>query len=300
MAPKDLANEAKKLKGVTVKIHTLAEIKKMKMGSFLSVARGSMSYPPYFIEIHYKPKTKAKKHIAIVGKGVTFDTGGYSLKPPKGMETMKCDMAGAAAVIGILKAVAKLQPKIAVSGYIAATENLVDSYAQRPGDVCVAMNGKSIEVLNTDAEGRLTLADALLYAQKKNPDIIIDMATLTGACMVALGNDISGLWSNDDKLADQLFAASQITDEPVWRMPLFEGYKSELKSPIADYKNIGTSPYGGAIQAALFLQNFIDEKQKWAHIDIAGPAFTSGPQPYGAKGGTGVMVRTICEFLSRQ
>ena len=296
LTPVELGKRAKALEGVTVKVHNYAAIKKMKMGSFLSVARGTTEHPPVFIEMHYKPKTKAKKKIALVGKGVTFDTGGYSLKPPKAMDTMKCDMAGAAAVVGLMSTLSKLQPNVEVSGYVAATENVVSGHAQKPGDVCVAMDGTSIEVMNTDAEGRLTLADALLYAQKQNPDIIIDMATLTGACLVALGLDYSGLMVNDEELAQDLLKVSKTTGENMWQLPLPDEYKKLLKSPIADLQNVG-GPYGGTITAGLFLKHFVKDKFKWAHIDIAGPSFLSSASEYCPKGGSGVMVRTLAEYI---
>lgn len=296
MTPLDLARTAQKsCRGISVKIHNHAAIKKLKMGAFLSVARGSDENPPYFIEMHYKPKTKAKKKIALVGKGVTFDTGGYSIKPAKGMETMKDDMSGAAALIGLMSIISNLAPKVEVSAYIAATENMVSGFAQKPGDVCRAMNGKTIEVLNTDAEGRLTLADALHYAMRKKPDYIIDMATLTGACLVALGLRYSGVMGNNQELMDKLIASGKVCGENIWQLPLAEEYREELKSPIADLKNIG-SGYAGTITAALFLENFVD-KGKWAHLDIAGSAWTDKPLSYIPRGGCGVMVRTLAHFL---
>ena len=297
MTPNDLAAQAKKLKGVTTKVHDLAAIKKLKMGAFLSVGLGSTENPPCFIEMHYKPKGKAKKKIALVGKGVTFDTGGYSIKPAKGMETMKSDMAGGAAVIGLMSIISELAPNVEVRGYIAATENMVDGFAQRPGDVCTAMNGKTIEVLNTDAEGRLTLADALLYANLQKPDYIIDMATLTGACLVALGMQITGGMTNDKKLLEMLSEAGSACGEKIWELPLPDEYKDELKSPIADLKNIG-SGYAGAILGGLFLEVFVGET-KWAHLDIAGPSWTEKPLNYTPRGGTGVMVRTLARFLEQ-
>lgn len=296
MTPVELGKRAQKLSGITVKVHNYAAIKKMKMGAFLSVARGTTEHPPVLIEMHYKPKTKAKKKIALVGKGVTFDTGGYSLKPPKAMDTMKCDMAGAAAVIGLMSTLAKTQPNVEVSGYVAATENVVSGHAQKPGDVCIAMDGTSIEVMNTDAEGRLTLADALLYAQKQNPDVMIDMATLTGACMVALGQDYSAIMANNQELAQELLSISEGTGENLWQLPLPDAYKKQLKSPIADLQNIG-GPYGGTITAGLFLKHFVKDKVKWAHLDIAGPSFLDAPKPYCPKGGTGVMVRTLSKYV---
>lgn len=296
MTPAELAATAKKLKGVSVKIHNLAQIKKMKMGAFLSVAQGSTMNPPFFIEMHYKPKTKAKKKVAIIGKGVTFDTGGYSLKPPKSMETMKDDMAGAAAVIGLMSIITRLDVKHEVSCYVAATENMVSGFAQKPGDICTSMSGKTIEVLNTDAEGRLTLADAMTYALKRKPDYMIDLATLTGACLVALGLEYTGLMGNDQELMDKIIASGQMTGEKLWQLPLAEEYRGELKSPIADLKNIGGS-YAGTITAALFLEHFV-EKTKWAHLDIAGPSWTDSGKSYIPRGGTGVMVRTLAHFLN--
>lgn len=296
MTPVALANVAKKLKGVTTRVHDLPAIRKMKMGAFLSVAEGSTKNPPRFIEMHYKPKGKAKKKVAIIGKGVTFDSGGYSLKPPKAQETMKCDMAGSAAVVGLMSVIAKLAPKVEVSAYVAATENMVDGYATRPGDVCTSMSGKTIEILNTDAEGRLTLADALTYAQKKKPDYMIDLATLTGACMVALGLQYAGVMTNDEGLLGKLQAASATTGENIWQLPLADEYRDEMKSPIADLRNAGIG-YAGSITAGIFLENFV-EGTKWAHLDIAGPAWTNSNMSYIPRGGSGVMVRTLAKFLN--
>lgn len=296
VTPKVLADTAEKCSGVKVKIHDLAAIKKLKMGAFLSVAHGSTVNPPYFIEMHYKPKS-AKKKVALIGKGVTFDSGGYSLKPAKSMENMKDDMAAAAAVIAFMSVIHKLKPNVEVSAYVAATENMIDGGAQRPGDVCTAMNGKTIEVLNTDAEGRLTLADALHYAAQDKPDYMIDMATLTGACLVSLGLLYSGIMGNDQKLINALIDSGKSAGENIWHLPLPEEYKPQLKSDIADFKNIGGA-YGGTLTAGLFLQEFVGET-KWAHIDIAGPSFTESPLPYTPKGGSGVMVRTLAHFLDQ-
>lgn len=297
MTPLNLAKAAQGLPGVKTKIYHLAEIKKMKMGSYLGVAMGSTANPPAFIEMHYKPATKAKKTVVLIGKGVTFDSGGLSLKPPKFMETMKDDMAGAAAVIGLMSVISKLKPKVEVWGLVAATENMPDGHAIRPGDVITAMNGKTIEVLNTDAEGRLTLADALCHAQKKKPDIVIDMATLTGACLVALGNDIAAIMGNDDGLVEDLRSCAKKTAEPLWPLPLVEDYRKELDSPIADLKNIGGA-YAGTITAGLFLQEFVGDF-KWAHIDIAGPSWTDKPREFESRGGTGCMVRLLADFLDQ-
>ncbi|MBF0106869.1 MAG: leucyl aminopeptidase [Deltaproteobacteria bacterium] len=294
--PRYLALAAKKLKGVKVRVHGIGAIKKLKMGAFLSVAQGSTANPPYFIEMHYRPKARPKKKIAFIGKGVTFDTGGYSIKLAKSMETMKDDKAGAAAVMGLMSVISKLQPKVEVSAYIAATENMVDGFAQRPGDICKSMSGKTIEVLNTDAEGRLTLADAMTYALKKKPDYLIDIATLTGACLVALGSRCSAVLGNDQDLIDKLIKCGRETGEMLWQLPIVEDYRDDIKTPIADMKNNGAS-YAGTITAAIFLENFVG-KTKWAHLDIAGTSWTSADLPYTPKGGTGVMVRTFARLLS--
>lgn len=295
MAPLDLARVARSLKGVRTRILTLPQIRRLKMGAYLGVAQGSIN-PPAFLEMHYRPRSP-KKRVVLVGKGVTFDSGGLSLKPPKSMETMKDDMSGAAAVIGLMSVIARLAPSVEVWGMVAAAENMPDAMAQRPGDIVTAMNGKTIEVLNTDAEGRLTLADAVFYAGKKKPDYIVDAATLTGACLVALGERISGIMGNDPELVNQLIHAGKKTGEKIWELPLAEEYKDELLSPIADLKNVGGN-WGGTINGGLFIQEFVG-KNKWAHIDIAGPSWTDHPSDYESRGGTGVMVRTFYEFLSR-
>jgi leucyl aminopeptidase len=295
MTPLDLAKAAKPLKGIRTRIYNEAQIRRFKMGAFLGVSQGSDN-PPALIEMHYKPSGKAKKIIALVGKGVTFDSGGYSLKPPKGMETMKDDMSGAAAVIGLMSVISQLKPQVEVWGIVAATENMIGARAQRPGDIVKAMNGKTIEVLNTDAEGRLTLADAIGFVSKKKPDYIIDTATLTGACLVALGDRYSAILGNDPALVKELIESGKKAGENLWELPLVEEYKEELKSPIADLKNIGGG-YGGTINGALFIQEFVGN-HKWAHIDIAGPSWTEKPYDYESRGGTGVMVRTFAEYLA--
>lgn len=297
MTPMELAKSARGLRGVRTRILGSSEIKRLKMGSYLGVAQGSKN-PPAFIEMHYKPQGKPKTHVAFVGKGITFDSGGLSLKPPKQMETMKDDMSGAAAVIGLMSVISRLAPKVSVWGYVAAAENMPDASAIRPGDIITSMKGKTIEVLNTDAEGRLTLIDAMTYAQKRKPVYMIDCATLTGACLVALGDRISGIMGNDEKLIESLIACGKDAGEKMWQLPLAEDYKDELKSPIADYKNVGAG-YGGTITAGLFLQEFVEPKVKWAHIDIAGPSWSDKPRDYESIGGTGVLVRTYAEFLER-
>jgi leucyl aminopeptidase len=267
----------------------------MKAGALLAVAQGSEE-PPYLLRLSYKPKRVTnKKVIALVGKGVTFDSGGLSIKTGSGMETMKCDMSGAAAVIATMQAVATLKPGIEIRAYVPTTENMINGVATRPGDVVRAMSGKTIEILNTDAEGRLILADALHLAQQDKCDVIIDLATLTGACMVALGTDYAGLFSNNDGLTQRLQSAGDRAGERLWRMPLAKEYKNWIKSPVADIKNIGKS-FGGAITAALFLEEFIGEVE-WAHLDIAGPAFVDGESGYIKRGGVGFGVRTLLNYL---
>ncbi|RMG41295.1 MAG: leucyl aminopeptidase [Candidatus Dadabacteria bacterium] len=271
-------------------------LKKMKAGALLSVAKGSKE-PAMLVKLVYRPRSKVRKTVSLVGKGITFDTGGYSLKPGSGMQTMKCDMSGAAAVVGAMQAIARLKPAVEVRGYIALAENMVNGNATRPGDIVKAMNGKTIEVLNTDAEGRLVLADALCLAERDKCDVIIDLATLTGACMVALGTDYSGLFTKDDRLAEKLIRAGTLSGEHLWRMPLPARYAKQLKSTVADLKNIG-GRWGGAITAALFLKEFVT-KTPWAHLDIAGPAFNEGSrQHYIHPGGVGFGVRTLVRYVT--
>jgi len=240
---------------------------------------------------------KAKKTIALVGKGITFDSGGLSLKPAQSMETMKDDMSGAAAVIGVFKALAELRPPVEVRGYLAIAENMPGGRAQKPGDVIKAHNGKTIEVLNTDAEGRLVLADALSYAAAQKPDLIIDIATLTGACVVALGHLIAGVMTNAPEQAKKLIAASKSTGEQFWELPLPKEYKKDIKSKIADVKNIGARRgEAGTLIGGLFLQEFVGETP-WVHLDIAGPSWTDSDLPYCPTGGTGHPVRTLLHYL---
>lgn len=307
--PSYLADEARKIKApgssksIKVTVKEAAECKRLGMGAFLAVARGS-DQPPKFIEITYKPTGKIKKHIALVGKGVTFDSGGLSLKPSKAMEMMKEDMSGSAAIIGIMNAISKIQPSgVEITAIIAATENMPNGKAYKPGDVITAMNGKTIEVNNTDAEGRLTLADAVYYASKKNPDEIIDFATLTGACMVALGNICAGLMGNDQELIDRIKNSAERQGELMWQLPLYEEYKKSLKSSIADYINAGSKGKAGAQNGGLFVGEFIG-KQKgseksipWAHIDIAGPCWYDQDMDWSPKGASGMPVRTILDYV---
>jgi leucyl aminopeptidase len=268
----------------------------MKLAGLLAVNRGSQE-EPRFIRIHYKPVGgKAKKKVALIGKGITFDSGGLSLKPSKSMETMKLDMAGGAAVIATMSCLPKLGLDVEVTGYVPTTDNLPGHNAQKPGDVIRYLNGKTIEVLNTDAEGRLILADALALAAQQKPDYMINLATLTGACMVALGTQVAGLFSNNQPLADALLRGVGETGEKLWQLPLVKEYKDSIKSGVADMKNIGGA-HGGAIIAALILQEFVGAVP-WAHLDIAGPAFAEGDNLICPKGGTGFGVRTLVHFLS--
>ena len=295
--PTYLANQAKRLSdgnGLRTEVWSVNRIKAAKMNGLLAVSRGGPE-EPRFIKLHYVPTGRPKKKIALVGKGLTFDSGGLSLKPAKSMQTMKIDMSGAAAVLGTMYAVSQLKPRVQVTGYVPSSENMPSGTAQKPGDVIRYRNGKTVEVLNTDAEGRLILADALIAARDDKPDVIIDLATLTGACMVALGSQVAGLFSNDEKLSDDLMASGRKAGERLWPMPLVEEYKTDIKSSIADIKNIGGG-YGGAITAALFLQEFVADTP-WAHMDIAGPAFSERALPYGPRGGTGFGVRTLINYV---
>ncbi|HEY3187041.1 MAG TPA: leucyl aminopeptidase, partial [Solirubrobacteraceae bacterium] len=271
----DLAKEA----GLGVQVFERADCRKMGMGAFLGVAAGS-EQPPKFIHLTYTPKGRSRRRVAVIGKGITFDSGGLDLKTAEGMLRMKDDMSGAAAVLGIMKALPQLAPAVEVHGLIAATENMPSGTATRPGDILKAMNGTTIEIGNTDAEGRLTLADALCYAaQFVKPQEMIDMATLTGACVVALGSLCSGLMASDQRLADRLLAAARAAGERVWQLPLIDEYKEQFRSDVADLNNTG-GRNGGAITAGLFLREFAGDIP-WAHLDIAGPAFVDKDSPLG-------------------
>ncbi len=298
MTPKRMAEEARKIARAShlkVKIYDRRQTEKMGMGCYLAVAKGS-SNPPYFIHLTYRPSTRPKKRIAFIGKAITFDSGGLSLKTAQSMETMKDDMSGAAAMLGVMKALSVLKPRVEVHGIAAVAENMPSGSSDKPGDIARAINGKTVEILNTDAEGRLTLADAIPYALKQKPDILIDAATLTGACVIALGELCSGIMGNNQELVDRLIACGREAGEKIWQLPLIEEYKEEIKSPVADLKNTG-GRWGGTITAGLFLQEFTDPKVPWAHIDIAGPSWTEKELDYCSKGGTGHIVRTILEFL---
>lgn len=289
-----IAKEAKG-SGITIKVFDKKKMEDMGMGALLGVNRGSAE-PPALVHMHYKP-AGARKKIALVGKGITFDSGGLSLKPAESMETMKMDMAGASSILAVFRALPHLKPAVEIHGIMALTENMPGGKAYKPGDVLKAMNGKTIEVLNTDAEGRIILADALSYAVKQNPDCIIDLATLTGACIIGLGSLVAGIMGNDEKLLKDLQFAGQFSGERLWPLPLLKDYRDGLRSPIADLKNISSiRREGGSIIGGLFLQEFVDGKP-WAHLDIAGPAWTDRELPYCKHGGTGFPVRTLLNYL---
>ena len=282
-------------RGLSVEVWGKKKIQAMNLAGLLAVNRGSTE-EPRFIIIRYRPAGRAKKKVALVGKGITFDSGGLSLKTAKSMETMKLDMAGGAAIIGAMSRLPGLRPQVEVTGYIPTTDNVPSGSAQKPGDIIRYLNGKTIEVLNTDAEGRLILADGLALAAKQRPDCIINLATLTGACMVALGTEVAGVFGNHQPLVDTLIRCGKEAGEKFWQLPLVKEYREEIKSSVADMKNIGGA-YGGAITAALILQEFVDGVP-WAHLDIAGPAFAEKELPTCPRGGTGFGVRTLLRFLS--
>jgi leucyl aminopeptidase len=265
-------------------------MERLKMGALLAVAQGSRQ-PPKFIVVHYFGGQKDDKPVALVGKGITFDSGGISIKPSDKMDEMKFDMSGAAAVLGTIKAVAELALPINLVGIIPATENMPDGNAIKPGDIVTSLSGQTIEILNTDAEGRLILCDALTYAERFEPVVTIDMATLTGACVVALGKHPSGLFSNDQKLANDLIEAGNKSGDRVWELPLWEEYQDQLKSNFADMSNVGGRE-AGSITAACFLSRYT-KKFRWAHLDIAGTAWLGGDK----KGATGRPVSLLVQYL---
>eukprot|EP00930_Biecheleria_cincta_P069806 TRINITY_DN57502_c0_g1_i1.p1 TRINITY_DN57502_c0_g1~~TRINITY_DN57502_c0_g1_i1.p1 ORF type:complete len:630 (+),score=138.57 TRINITY_DN57502_c0_g1_i1:116-1891(+) len=289
--------------GLASKVLDEVECEELGMGSFLAVSKAS-DLGARMIHLTYKPEGEAKRRIAIVGKGLTFDSGGYNLKAGAGsmIEMMKFDMGGSASTLGTAAAIAQLRPKdVEVHFVIAACENMVSGNpgALRPGDIITAMDGTTIEVNNTDAEGRLTLADAMLYAQSQGATEVVDIATLTGACMVALGQGIAGMWSNSDDLARRLEDSCKAGGEKLWRMPLEESYFEGMKSDFADMKNTGPR-FGGAITAALFLQKFVNKDTTWAHLDIAGTVWAEKPKGVNGTGGTGTMVRTLTDYIGRE
>ena len=268
-------------------------MKKLGMSLILAVNSGS-AYPAKFAILQHK--AKSKKTIVLVGKGITFDSGGIQLKPEAGLDEMKFDMSGGAVVLGTLRAASMLKLPVNVIGLMPLTDNMPSGSCYKPGDVYKSMNGKTVEIMHTDAEGRLILADALAYAKRFKPDAVIDLATLTGACVVALGNEYAGLFSKDDKLAKMLIESGKKTYERLWQMPMPDEYKEDMKSNVADIKNISTTRReAGAITASLFLQEFAS--YPWAHLDIAGTANISKDKPYKPKGGTGYGVRLLVDFL---
>jgi leucyl aminopeptidase len=303
LPPAEMAKRAQAMaKEVGLKCEILDEAKmtKMGMGSLMSVSYGS-AQPAKMIVLKYTPtKSTAKKGemLALVGKGITFDTGGISLKPGENMDAMKYDMSGGATVIGAMRAIALLKPTVPVLGVIAAVENMPDGAASRPSDVVTAMNGKTIEILNTDAEGRLVLADAVAYAEKQGATQIIDMATLTGAVIVALGDQNTGIMGNDQKFIDEIIACGKECGEGYWQLPVSAEYSKQIRSDIADIKNIGPRGKAGTIMGAVFIQEFID-KAKWAHLDIAGTAWADGARPHQSKGPTGVAIRTLLNLIEK-
>ncbi len=295
--PTFLAEKAKQISdklGLKCKILSEKDMKKLGMGALLGVAQGS-DQPAKFIILEHNADKEDLDTFVLCGKGITFDSGGISIKPAKGMEEMKTDMAGAATVLGVMKAVGELELPLRVVSLIPATENLPSGKAYKPGDILKSYSGKTIEVINTDAEGRLILADALGYAAKYKPKAVIDIATLTGACVVALGHHATGMMGTDDELMEKISQTGKSTNERVWQLPLFKEYYEQIKSDIADVKNVGGRP-AGAITAAAFLSKFI-EGCPWVHLDIAGTEWTEKAKPYTPKGATGVGVRLLIHFL---
>jgi len=295
--PSKLAEIAQSFDGVKTVIYDEEKIKEMGMGAYLAVGQGSVQ-PPKFIHMKYSP-ANPKKRIALIGKGLCFDSGGLDIKPPASMLNMKDDMSGAACVLGVMQALPKLNPEIEVHGIIAACENMPSGSSYKPGDILTAKNGKTIEVDNTDAEGRLTLADALCYACELEVDEVIDIATLTGACMVALGSAASGIMGNDDKFVKDIADIGMICGEKFWQLPMWQEYRDNMNSDVADMKNTGTR-YGGASAAGMFLKEFVTDKVKWAHLDVAGTAFLDSPKKELCKGASGVGVRTLLTYIISQ
>ena len=293
------ADVKKSLKGVKVKILNKAQIQKEKMGLFLSVNSGS-AYEPRLVHLTYEPakSTSKTRHIALVGKGITFDTGGYSLKPGASMAGMKTDMAGSATMYGAFRAAVLEKAPIKITCILAITDNAVNSMATFPDAVVTGRNGKTVEILNTDAEGRLILADALDYACDQTPDCIVDAATLTGACLVALGNQVCAILGNDQKWVNDILGSAKAQDEYMWQLPIINEWRQDIKSKVADLKNIGTPMRAGTAIGAAFLEEFVKNDIKWAHLDIAGVADGQSHLPYcSAHGASGLMVRTLTHLL---
>ena len=288
------AGEIARKKNVKLKVLDVPEMEKLGMNALLGVARGS-DEPPKFIILEYNGGKKGDKVIALVGKGITFDSGGISIKPSAKMDEMKMDMAGGAAVMGAIKAASDLKIPLNVVGLIPATENLPGGKAYKPGDILKSLSGKTIEITNTDAEGRLVMADVLTYADRFKPEAIVDLATLTGACIIALGDNVIGMMGTDDKLKKKVKDAAEATGEKLWELPLWEEYHELMKSDVADLKNAGGRA-GGAITAAAFLSKFAGD-YPWVHLDIAGPAWLTKDKPYIPKGASGVGVRLLVQFM---
>ncbi|MCO6454315.1 MAG: leucyl aminopeptidase [Pirellulaceae bacterium] len=296
MYPAAFAEQARQLDAggsVQVEVWDEQKLRDERCGCLLGVAQGS-DQPPRLVIMRYQGGNPQAPTLALVGKGVTFDSGGLSLKPSEGMQTMKCDMAGAATVLAALQAIARLRLPVNVTGYVGLVENMVSGRSFKLGDVLVARSGKTVEVLNTDAEGRLVLADVLDVAVQQQASRIIDLATLTGACVVALGNDVAGLMSNHQAWCDSVRSAADRCGELAWQLPMFKLYDEQIRSEVADLKNIGEGRWGGAITAGKFLEAFVGTTP-WAHIDIAGPAFVEKPRPWTDAGATGAFVRTLVE-----
>jgi leucyl aminopeptidase len=282
---------------LTIEIWDEKRLKQERCGSLLAVAEGS-SRPARLVILQHRGGPADQAPIALVGKGVTFDSGGLSIKPTDGMKTMKCDMAGAATVLGAMQAIAQLKLPVNVVGYCGLVENMLGGAAYKLGDVLHARSGKTIEVLNTDAEGRLVLADVLNVCVERKPAKIVDLATLTGACVVALGTDIAGIMTNHQPWADTVKAASDVCGEPLWPLPMFPEFGEQIKSDVADIKNTGEGRWGGAMTAGKFLEEFVDGLP-WVHLDIAGPAFYDAPKPWQEAGGSGMYVRTLVELVQK-
>jgi leucyl aminopeptidase len=300
LTPMGLAESARAMAaeyGLDCEILDQDRMRQLGMGALLGVAQGSAE-PPALIVLRYQPAAPASKHqLGLIGKGVTFDTGGISIKPAEDMDKMRYDMAGGAAVLGAMRAIALLKPPVAVTGIVPTVENMPGSRAQRPGDIVTTLSGKTVEVLNTDAEGRMILSDALTYATRLGCTHLVDAATLTGAIVVALGKVYVGAFTNHQGFLDQLMSASRTAGEKIWQMPMDEEYKEALKSAFADLHNIGGRP-GGAVTAAMFLQDFVDGTP-WVHLDIAGTGWIDDTKPYSAKGASGIGVRTFVELAEK-
>lgn len=292
--PTKLAEIAQGIEGISTKIYDEDKIRELGMTAYLAVGQGS-TQPPKFIHMKYSPENP-KKRIAIIGKGLCFDSGGLDIKPPASMLNMKDDMSGAACILGVMKALSKLKPEIEVNGIIAACENMPSGSSYKPGDILTAKNGKTIEVDNTDAEGRITLADALCYACELGVEEVIDIATLTGACMVALGTAASGIMGNNEEFIKNIIDIGSYAGEKYWELPMWQEYRDNMNSDVADMKNTGTRN-GGASAAGMFLKEFVTDNVKWAHLDVAGTAFLDKPQKEFCKGATGVGVRTLLNYI---